>query len=898
MHERLHGSSGPVGSGLPPADRRITDLILESMMAAPSGRPARNAADPFRVASAVTQSLDRVSPLVFGTVVHAVPHLNWYKVQTLESGFLGCCLLRHTSAVPVGVHSGSVVPPNSCVLVFKSPHLDYGIILGVLPPLVQSNAAVRPDSLTQGGGSGLRTEAAHQQPLRSTLRAGGVRDFSCGSPLDATSMEWSLIAETGVALLVDPFQAYLRVNEHCGLFLNLFDSYARLIGQTLDVFSSVHEESFKNDEGENYAFRGFSTYPWEASGNFTPGGGADFEEFDALAVQSGSTSARYDSNSARPDTRPFHRYREYHAYLGQGGLRSLCAPPASAGFNSADDAGASVSPGLFAESIGLDGSYLLRSAKSITLVKRCNVPVPRTVRDPENPLGDGADGNYRFSGQYGSGPAHRIGDLQVGDLGGSQRVLDLYSYLAHACNWKALHPFHYHAGDFDVPQEADASGGAATTVAEVPDFAELVSSNRLSEPVPFRLRIDHRYGQVNFYRRESVFAMHDDGSVVLDCGNGARIAMVNGKLRIEAPGDIEIVSGRRVVALGRDVILSAAASVDVTAHGGDIHLAADFNLQAVGNAVLIESRNETRVYDYANRVGEEVVASGIVLRSASDLAFLGEDIYLRSGASGETGDIVFDAAARSGRVMAEASSVEIVTEEGVTFAHGSTEQSVQQAHVFSGTQTILPSTTYVSGDLRIGAGALTVDGSIATTGDVAASGRVADGQGGMIGRLPESARQRLREALQVDRVVVERARQAGNDVVTGLARDWRSGNAPGSPALLRDMHFSFRDDKDGRQYGSGDVLFIEPRWQQMARQAGLSVGSYWPDGGVPYQGQMLYPWPGRAAWHERGSFLRAGTPTLYDPATGTAVERGDAYADAALAEPTVVTMNDGLRVIL
>lgn len=899
MRDRPHGSVAP-GPTTPVMDRRITDLVLEAMTAAPLGRPGRHTADPFRVGAATAQSLERSTPLIMGTVVHAVPHLNWYKVQTFEAGFLGCCLLRQTGASPVGVRAGSPVPPNSCVLVYKPPHLNYGVILGVLPPLAQTNALSRPDYLVQGGGAGLYAEPAHQQPIRGTLRGGGVLDFSCGSPLDATSLEYSLVTELGIAFLMDPFQAYLRVNEHCGLFLNWFDSYAKLIGYTLDLASAVHEEAYKNDEGEHTFFRGVSVYPWEAMGNFAPGGGADHDEFGAQEVQSGAPVATYDLARDRLGTRPFHRYREYGGYLGQGGMRLVCAPPGATGFNAGNDpVGGLAAPGLFCESVGLDGSYLLRSAKSITLVKRCNVPVPRPTNEQESSGGDSAGGDYRFSGHFGEGDAHRVGDLAAGDQPGLLKVAGVQEFLAHACNWKALHPFHYHQGDFAVPQEADASNGEGDAVAEVPDYAELETASRLADPVAFRLRIDHRYGQVDYFRRESFFHMGDDGAVVLGCGWGARIALTGGKLRLEAPGDLEIVAGGRVVSLSRDLIVQAANSADVSA-GRDLRLSAAANLQASGGGVLVEATRAGRDYDYENLIGEDVVASGIVFRSAGDLSLLGEDLYLRSGVSGDGSDggITLDAARRDGVVRVESSRLEAATQGGVFFSHGNADQEPTHVHVFGPGSTVLSSVVFARGGLRVVEGPLTVDGALLVSGDASVGGRVADREGGMVGRLPDVARQRLREAAADDVAFVEAALEAGAEIAESVEDDWRSAGLPGSDDLLRDMHFSFRDDDDGRQYGAGDLAFLEPRWQQMARLAGQTAGRAWPEVSVPYQGRTLYPWPGRRAWTSLPTFLRAGTPALYDPTTGNAATRGDAtYGAAAYAAPERVPLADGLRTV-
>src|ERR1051326_4114607 len=84
-------------------------------------------------------------------------------------------------------------------------------------------------------------------------------------------MEWSKVSDTGIAIMLDSEQAFLRVHEMCGLFLSLYDAYCKVCGINLDVESAIHGEYARADEGEARHFRGIATYPWEALGLYAPG---------------------------------------------------------------------------------------------------------------------------------------------------------------------------------------------------------------------------------------------------------------------------------------------------------------------------------------------------------------------------------------------------------------------------------------------------------------------------------------------------------------------------------------------------------------------------------------------------------------------------------------------------
>src|SRR4029077_12643874 len=204
----------------------ITDLLLEQQ--ALTRGATRLYGDPQRALGQQRHRLDSGYPLLAGLGVHALPHLNSYRVQlAYGGGVVACRMASEAACIPMGVRRGSPVPPGSRVLVWKDPGDGVGTILAVLPFQLEDSRLAVPGYLVQGSATGLKRETAHSQIL-NMYRQGGMQDFSCQAPLDATSQEWSRVSETGTAVLVSAAEAVLKVNELCGLFLNYFDNHGLL----------------------------------------------------------------------------------------------------------------------------------------------------------------------------------------------------------------------------------------------------------------------------------------------------------------------------------------------------------------------------------------------------------------------------------------------------------------------------------------------------------------------------------------------------------------------------------------------------------------------------------------------------------------------------------------------
>lgn len=227
-----------------------------------------------------------------------------------------------------------------------------GTIVGVEPHWSYSTVNQPADGIWPVVRSGSKVEPAHQQILINSLAAAAEAeiplagidgaDFAAGRPIDATSVgEWGVMAETGVGVFADPFQAYLRADEETGVFAFYPDQMLRLAGHNVQTASTLSEREELDDEGEITGFRRVCAYPWEAYGlwrwnQITPGwetpvvpnhglgAGQGVGLQDPLAVQGGSGRAVREPDY--PNQIPAARMYEWEGYLGQGGRRVTALP--------------------------------------------------------------------------------------------------------------------------------------------------------------------------------------------------------------------------------------------------------------------------------------------------------------------------------------------------------------------------------------------------------------------------------------------------------------------------------------------------------------------------------------------------------------------------------------------
>jgi hypothetical protein len=879
---------------------RITDLLLE---ADPVGQSAhRPIRDHTRSLQLLQQRTNRSNPWSIGTVAHAVPHVNWYKVQMADNGgWLGCCRLVDTNCLPIGPRVGNVIASGSRVLVWKPTNADFGVIVGVLPHILEDPRVAVSGWLAQGAATGLKREDAHRQLFKGMFRSGGVHDFSCQSPVDATSMDHVLVTETGLAFLMSPFELFLRVNEMCGVWFNYFDSQTTLAGWNMVQTSAAHELYAGHDEGETRYRNMVAVYPWEAAGLYGPD--SDMAaDFDAEEVQYKGHKGAVDLPDDGEDATPVYRTQEFKGYEGQGGLRAVIKPAANSGVRRLSDSDLP-DTALFCESVSLDGEYHLQSAKGIFITKRSKMSWPRQKHADESPKGDDASVSdddvfkYKPSSQFGGGVPHVLGDVKAqGERRSLLKVSGVQDLIAHSVNWKRLHPFHYRF-DYTLPQESE-QGTPFPRVSDPLDFSEVAESGYLSEPEPVMLRIDHRYGEVEYYMRESFLAFLDDGTVVLAGGAGEELAFVNGKVKLSAPSDVEILPGKDLIAQCSSVIVKAQRSVDVSASKNDVRIWAHENLQiGAKGTVLIDGQGEGTQQDYKDKIGEDVRGGGVVIKSKADVALIGKEAYVRS----TQGDVVLDAAKMDGHVLILASNVSSLITGNLSVYHFSgIDGSVVESHRLARTTSFVAQSCAFGGSVYAGVdhpAQIVVVGGIRATRSIASGGRMADSTGGKLGKVQPSFVSDIEEAMQNINEASREIDEQGDDLKKAKFEDkWHKSKRIGNDEVIEDVGFSYRDhDSPGKQYGTENLRFLESRWQTLARIGGASGGETWTENPVSYQGRQLYPWPGRERWTGSGYFLRVSEYTMYD-AGGYDRDRAGPYEEAKLGGEEKTSLQEGVKI--
>jgi len=352
------------------------------------------------------------------TVIAFLPYIHQYTV-VLEGGD-GVVLAKALvggNLQPLGTVNATNISTGASVLLWWRDEGSIPYIIGAVPNLCaddRKNSA----AILQGGGNSIYLKQSAYRQLPSLLVSDGqFQNYGSGRAMDGTNFEHAITSETGTSFLLDSYQIALSIDEGCGLFLNWFDNYCRLSGFQLDVQSYAEHVMQRYDEGENFAFRGGLVYPWESVGNYEDGSANFTKKYGVKDYQLDPEKpyAHIDLPEADTDLVPIYRYMEYGGYAGQGNTRMLMKPANKNGQRHAKDS--DVDYGLWHESVALDGSYTLRSAKSVFIGKYSLIPIPKRINPTENQSSgdDYRKENYKFSGSdkvADFGDEHHVTDLQ------------------------------------------------------------------------------------------------------------------------------------------------------------------------------------------------------------------------------------------------------------------------------------------------------------------------------------------------------------------------------------------------------------------------------------------------------------------------------------------------------
>lgn len=968
---------------------------VENLLTAELGHQLRTepAHDPFNTGWLSSFDPDQACPVRWGQVVDVIPFCNAYRVSTGARSFIWCSDSSMTGYGPYGARSLSTLPIGTYVFYVAHPESPYwGTIIAAEPVPAMHQRWQRSDWIWTGSRSGVRVDGAHRHTLSQPL-AGLVAPWQAGRPIDQTAVgEWGAVTETGLAVFLDPFQAYVRVDEETGLFLFKWDDLARLSGHNLQVRSAVGETEDLDDDGEVSRLRGSVLYPWERLGVYL-NKTTSTRTHTASEVQ--GTSPEYGMQEpATDDQQPFHRFTEFEGYLGQGFRRSLCLPPVS-GATSRYPTQA-VFPGVWEEFLSSAGGYAMRSAKHIILAKRPCIPVPKMIRRPEdahvgtphNPSGglsltaamhlvcdeilvptrtndsiraflnnlvvsvtaaasgaaaiplidtvaavaiaDGfqhlGDALYRLSAILAAYPVEakehlievaaviaRLRDLNPPggpSTKGFEPLIQATAILdmgAFAFNWTALHPYHYDPDVWYLPEEGDSLPVYTDMI--LPSYGTLMGALGLTfaqPPTPIKVPVDHRYGHARYYPNESLIAMLDDGGIVIGDGYGAEIRMTGGSMWLSCPGDLWLQPGRNVNAwAGRDMILRAQNSADLTAANSDVHIKAENNFVVIcGNSgcggALIESRATCPAYDYEGKIGEDTITTGVVLRAKdAQVVSWGRDVLLWADPRGS-------ASSKGGVIIDSGNRVKVYCRYMDRFIQGSAmDFFVDGAGACSAANEYWPTKTNFGTDTTVG-GKLAVSGCSWFGDNVAvSSGHIATEQAATYNNLVSTlSGANLTSAQTIVTSIGTRQTTLTSTIHTAEA-----------DATFRNGVYTKLVHAEGSlrtpvQYRTTNLILFESRWQHLARFSGQPANP-WTEPTITHSTGLdndTRPHPGDRVWGkdepgvppQRHFYNQDLSLYTFSGAGGNSIPRGaneTEYETPAYQRPVSQVLKDSYTII-
>lgn len=851
------------------------------------------ASDRYNSGALLRHSMADNGRLRFGAIVDVMPGMGWYKVLPEKGGPIPCCVGSVSGRGPMATKQIEELQPDDFVWFVEHPEDHIGIIIAIEPNYLYDGRLSLGDYLFQGSNVGIQTDHINRQ--LAALPESGLIDWSAHAPKDSLNAGGrGFVSPTGGAVFLDSFMAFLRSDEDCGFWAFYHDSLARIHGHNLQIRSNAMELESLDDENENTHFVGYNTYPWEVAGGYDENSELyrDVSASDSQLNKAweGVIEPRFDDQQA------FFRTQEWHGYLANAIDRTVALRP----FDEPEDGVYRRSveqtvPGVFRESVDLDGGYAVTSAKHVFLTKKLVNPVAYRRKLAEDATGDNTS-NYRPSGLPGSGAAHTLnGQVARNDNNETayESTLGFLDVHAHRVNWEHLVGFAKHEQDFFLPEEEAIADSWASNKGWLGalSFNSLATQSAMSPPDAIEKEVDHRETAVQYFPNFSYLGLLDDGGVVIGDGYGSEIRMCGGNIDISCPGDISLRAGRRVVTLaGSDAITRAKKNAEISTTEGDIRARAGKSTYLMSErGTLIESRSPCSAYNgWRDVQGTDVVAEGVVIKTAdSGFAVLANEVYLRAGVEGDGDGIHLDAGAGLGRITSNSLTwTRFIGQEAQDYFG---VDSPEAANIFSASFNIFGACLCVNGDITAVNNIVAGEWLAAATGHVSTG--LADSYYNVVPQVLPSIVTSVTDCETSAVSAVEAGASNYGDVYTERLY---SEQGPGSAENMDAIAFTFRSEA---QYGTTNYIMFESRWQQLAR-LGSGGGTAWVETGV--SGAVVsYPFPGLEPLTVGSSGgYRTQDLNLIDVENGVATNRsGDSYVDAEYATQEQVAINSGYLVI-
>lgn len=684
------------------------------------------------------------APVTHGTlfiseVIDSIAHVGTVRLASPMGGVI--------QGVPIGVMGNGIIgarpiglcyPPHTRVVCYLPPGSTFCFVLGAIPETLLSNYfSFVPDQIVHGSTSGLPFDRVHWGALITPYGPSGDIPFSHGRPVDELPGDNGVINELGVSYGIGRTLAWLRASAACGIEAHWLDDLLRFNAYNLSVDTAGSELRALNDEGEWTEVKRWGPYPWETLGIVETG--KDFTKHASNNWREGK-AGREPINEDQQGLWRVQRFRGYLGDLERTLVSAITPDVIPEGTESTERlANSTILPGLLDVGFSIDGSYYVRSAKSILLEKTVAICIPKEKKLPEDPTGDTST-NYKAAGALGTGKDHDKQNVSIDDTKPGLRAAMLWERHALQNNFYRQIGIIRHERDWLLPEETQTYTAfkfqQSYPLQTLPELSD--KTFWMPTPPSTELDIDHR-GKTKYYAGRAAICIDDDGSISLEDAYGSQIKMSGGNIFISPKFDVVLQPGRNVQLWSpNDTIIKSGNSVDITASQGDVRIRADGNamLASSTKGVLIESSFDPRVHGDAtpnwNLEGEDVQSRGVLIRATnSSVTSLSKDVYIRSGAKPGTevdGQLHIDAGGGYGKANVHGDEITLRATNHAQFILGS-EQDIDSTSSLDMTRTSFVMGGKTLQNMTFGAAGITFgyetsNGRVHFLSDIFVNGRV------------------------------------------------------------------------------------------------------------------------------------------------------------------------------
>lgn len=613
-------STLPDGQGVSPSTVPSPDIPQSSQ------QPTSQLPDPKR-------GIAQPSFIVRGRVVAALAALNMYQVNL---GTMGTVQAQYVSSSagssvfrPAAVTTATLNPGVEVWVALDPLNNAQGFILGTAHtsvPLASNSRTLSQYPQVAGLEIDPETNAAEQLDAKIGLGAKALAQNNNPGLADVVPGDWAVTNYQGGGVGVEAFRVWIGGGPMVGITFFADEETTRIAGAGLELITMAEEYEDRLMGRSLSSIRRRVDFPSDALVNNPP---------NLLETRGQSYAGESKFTSYRPKDNP-----------GQKAEAAGWPDPQRSA--------------LIHEYRGLDGTFVLTAAASLTLQKWVGVLLPTEVLErPADalvkdfpgvvPLSDAETSTLEFPQPVKVVPERPVitGAEDLALISGSaivsrprseenplQGVANTADTVASIIGWQAARAFvntdmwRIATGQMPKFMTKDGSPRPIDEVSTDPGMWKRV-------PKFFALNLNSYGASKRLYVGRAMISITDEGGILLQDAWGSQVLMAGGNIYLTAEHSIVRNAGRDNIDMsGRDHQLTAGRNVDAFASGGSASLIAGAQLTLVGgqsgdHGVLIHSKGEGSSM-LMNGADEDYAAAsqGIVLRSEGGITEVGKSIRM------------------------------------------------------------------------------------------------------------------------------------------------------------------------------------------------------------------------------------------------------------------------------